>query len=566
MEALNKRKMMLAISVSLAAYAFAISGCGKKSDDSDTAAVARVAAMKKLQGSWISTSDSTKTVHSLKIVTNLMTFKKFCSFPDKETLTSKVEQTYIADSKVVNFSAGTTNKDKADCVLTVPAGEVKYAFKGDELVIAVGPDADAQAKTAKDTTSKDKTKESEEIVGLKFTRSTEEKLAALEEAAKKTTILPTPGNTDKKAPVTAEEQAIVDAAAKQFAELKGKWLYEGDDENVKAATKEITKRDYSLIDFNDSTSFTASKVCTYKRSPETESLGSINSVGQKINITGTSAENKANQSAQFNFVDATSFKITRGYNRSYSALEAGQIALKDLTVTDCRMSFPEGLVHYDITGDTLKLTLPKLAKDNPTEKEEILTFHRAKDVPADINIIKTINAIAPKAEKSNEIAVKKADEKDAKSPADALPKDNTVLTPDQKDAAPAAATTSDKTLLAPAPIDAGISGTKSAAPDSAPAKVSTQSSDQKKSEKQDSIKKPARVAKPDFKVAPTIDPKVSIPNAPAQAAAKPLEEKTWGTKIKEFFGFGSSKSIEAKKDDKKAEPESTSPFDYTPII
>jgi hypothetical protein len=41
MEALNKRKMMLAISVSLAAYAFAISGCGKKSDDSDTAAVAR---------------------------------------------------------------------------------------------------------------------------------------------------------------------------------------------------------------------------------------------------------------------------------------------------------------------------------------------------------------------------------------------------------------------------------------------------------------------------------------------------------------------------------------------
>ncbi len=467
MESLNKRKMMLAISVSLAAYAFAIAGCGKKVDDSDTSAVARVAAMKNLQGSWISNSDPSKSVYSLKIVTNLITLKKICA-TDKETFIAKVDQKYVADSKVINFAGPLTNKDKASCTLEIPAGEVKYSVKGDDLIIAVGPEAEAKAKADKEAT--DKTKITDEIVGLKFTRSTDEKLAALEDASQNRPTLPGATTDVKKAPATPAEQALIDAAALQFASIKGKWVAENDDEAVKKATKDLTKHDYSLIDFIDPTSFAASQACYYERSADQVALGEIKAVGIKINRTNTSASNTTNETAKYNFVDATSFQITRGYNRGMVAVQPGQISLKDTAVTDCKMFYPEGLIRYEVSGDNLKLTFPKVNKDDKDEKEEVRTFHKPKSA-ADIIILNKIKDIVPKAEASVEKALEKSDKPDLsdknEQKFEAAPAAKETAPASGTGAAPAAKVEAPATLPS-APIDAGIGNAGQPAPDAAP--------------------------------------------------------------------------------------------------
>src|SRR5258708_13294776 len=106
MQLFNKRQIMLGISISLTAYAFAISGCNKKSDDSNTAAAAaNAAAAKNLEGNWVSMQDANTNQKNLYIITvkkDLLTLRGVC-VNDTKKGNSKINLNFIPNTKFLTL-------------------------------------------------------------------------------------------------------------------------------------------------------------------------------------------------------------------------------------------------------------------------------------------------------------------------------------------------------------------------------------------------------------------------------------------------------------------------------
>lgn len=276
MHALNKKQMMFAISISVTAYALAISGCGQKQSPDTSAKAANLVAAQSLAGTWASAPQTVKpgqqNLNFLTISAKTIKLRAACAFDAKDKVAAlntvaEVENDFNVEAKTKNIkikkAQAVKSTDNADCVVSLATGDIQYSLDADTLIIGMASDGSA-------TEAKANIKDS----GMTFKKVTDEQANSLEKElfAKSPAGIAAVAKLDPNAPkngtVDPEVKKAIDAANKvNLVSLAGGWLLQQNDlkvQNDPELSKKLTKSIIDVIYFNDNFRLNERIACHYQ--------------------------------------------------------------------------------------------------------------------------------------------------------------------------------------------------------------------------------------------------------------------------------------------------------------
>ena len=388
MHPLNKRHMMMLLSLSLTAYAFAMAGCGEKKSPDQATKSADVTTTQSLVGTWASDVQNPRqgqqNINFLTITQKNIKLRVLCLIEAKDKSpavnpVAEASNAFTIEGKNIKFAATEAHESAEapkDCAASLAIGNIRFSIEADKLTLGLKADGSTEtdAKGA----------------GIVFKKMTSEQIQAREKemiaksAVALTTPAAVPGATD---PAKLDQGKKPEVAPLQS--LAGTWVLQSEDAKVKAklGTK-LSKVNFDYIRFSDKQNkFIERYACRYQILPVDKLMPPIE-IGFKMNRLHLADSTEDILKATTNFdadgilfepsIGEANIKIKEAIGTKIAeALSPEKIKLsaEEVALSKCQISYAmDQKIGFEISkdGKTLVLTDDVKAENSNGRRE----FHK----------------------------------------------------------------------------------------------------------------------------------------------------------------------------------------------